>query len=148
MMQSIWQDEARRELSDRIGALTADRPAEWGKFTAPKMVCHLADSIRMAMGDLTVASKRLPIRFTPLKQLIIYFAPFPKGTPTAPELLARAPGDWARDVADLQALLARAGSARTTDRWPEHPAFGQLSTRAWGVLIYRHMDHHLRQFSV
>jgi hypothetical protein len=43
-------------------------------------------------------------------------------------------------------LLDRAASARTTDTWPEHPAFGKLSTRAWGVLIYRHMDHHLRQF--
>jgi len=34
----------------------------------------------------------------------------------------------------------------TTEEWPEHPAFGALSRRAWGVLIYRHMDHHLRQF--
>ena len=145
-MKSIWDDEARRELNDRVGTLAWDRSAKWGKFTAPKMICHLAESLRMAMGDLTVAPKRLPIRYTPLKQLIIYVAPFPKGSPTAPELLARAPGDWAHDVADVQALLARAGSARTTDSWPEHPAFGKLSTRAWGVLIYRHMDHHLKQF--
>jgi hypothetical protein len=145
-MKSIWQDEARRELNDRVGAVAWDRSAEWGKFTAPKMICHLAESLRMAMGDLTVKPKRLPIRYPPLKQLIIYVAPFPKGAPTAPELLARAPSDWAHDVADVQALLARAGSARTTDTWPEHPAFGKLSTRAWGVLIYRHMDHHLKQF--
>ena len=145
-MKSIWQEEARRELSARVGALAWDRPAAWGKFTAPKMVCHLADSLKMAMGDLPVASKRLPIRYPPLKQLIIYAAPFPKGAPTAPELLAREPREWANDVADVQALLARAGSARTTDTWPEHPAFGKLSKRAWGVLIYRHMDHHLKQF--
>jgi hypothetical protein len=145
-MKSIWQDETRRELNDRVGALAWDRSAQWGKFTAPKMICHLAESLRMAMGDLTVAPKRLPIRYPPLKQLIIYVAPFPKGAPTAPELLARAPSDWAHDVADVQALLARAGSARTTETWPEHPAFGKLSTRAWGVLIYRHMDHHLKQF--
>lgn len=145
-MKSIWQDEARRELNDRVGALAWDRSAEWGKFTAPKMICHLAESLRMAMGDLTVKPKRLPIRYPPLKQLIIYVAPFPKGAPTAPELLARAPSDWTHDVADVQALLARAGSARTTESWPEHPAFGKLSRRAWGVLIYRHMDHHLKQF--
>ena len=145
-MKSIWDDAARRELNDRVGTLAWDRSAKWGKFTAPKMICHLAESLRMAMGDLTVAPKRLPIRYTPLKQLIIYVAPFPKGSPTAPELLARAPGDWAHDVAEVQALLARAGSARTTETWPEHPAFGKLSTRAWGVLIYRHMDHHLKQF--
>jgi len=145
-VKSIWLDEARRELTDRIGAVTPDRRAEWGTFSAPKMVCHLADSLKMAMGDLKVAPKWLPIRFTPLKQLIIFAAPFPKGTPTAPELLVRQPREWANDVSEVQDLLARAGSARTTDAWPDHPAFGKLSKRAWGVLIYRHMDHHLRQF--
>ena len=163
-MKSIWQEQARQELNDRVGALAWDRPAAWGRFTAPKMVCHLADSLKMAMGDLKVAPKRLPIRYPPLKQLIIYVAPFPKSAPTAPELLVRAPLEWANDVADVQgllarepkqwahdvedvqALLARAGSSRTTDSWPEHPAFGKLSRRAWGVLIYRHMDHHLKQF--
>jgi hypothetical protein len=145
-MRSIWQEDARRELNDRVAALAWDGRAAWGKFTAPKMVCHLADSLRMAMGELKVAPKRLPIRYAPLKQFIIYVAPFPKGVPTAPELLTREPREWTRDVADVQELLARAGQARTTDGWPEHPAFGKLSTRAWGVLIYRHMDHHLKQF--
>ena len=145
-MKLIWEDGTRRELNDRVGELSWDRRAEWGTFTAPKMVCHLADSLKMAMGDLPVAPRHLPIRYPPLKQLIIYVAPFPKGAPTAPELLARAPKDWSSDVQDVQALLARAGSSRTSDAWPEHPAFGKLSTRAWGVLIYRHMDHHLRQF--
>ena len=145
-MKSIWQEESRRELNARVAALAWDRPAAWGKFTAPKMVCHLADSLKMAMGDLKVARKTLPIRYPPLKQLIIYWAPFPKGAPTAPELLAREPREWSRDIGDVQELLDRAASARTTDTWPEHPAFGKLSTRAWGVLIYRHMDHHLKQF--
>ena len=145
-MKSIWQEPARREISDRVGALAWDRAAGWGKFTAPKMVCHLADSLKMAMGDLKVARKNLPIRYPPLKQLVIYWAPFPKGAPTAPELLAREPGEWSSDIGAVQELLERAASARTTDSWPEHPAFGKLSKRAWGVLIYRHMDHHLKQF--
>ena len=145
-MKSIWQDEDRRAINERVGKLAWDRRAEWGKFTAPKMICHLAESLKMAMGDLKVAPRRVPIRYPPLKQFIVYLAPFPKGVPTAPELLARTPSEWTNDVADVQALLARAGSSRTTDTWPEHPAFGKLSRRAWGVLIYRHMDHHLKQF--
>ena len=50
-----------------------------------------------------------------MKQLIIYVAPFPKGAPTAPELLAREPREWASDVADVQALLDRAARRGTTD---------------------------------
>jgi hypothetical protein len=145
-MKSIWQGESQRELTNRVNGLAWDRGAEWGTFTAPKMVCHLADSLRMAMGDLKVAPKRLPIRYPPLKQFIIYVAPFPKSAPTAPELLLREPREWTTDVAEVQSLLVRAAATSTTDAWPEHPAFGRLSKRAWGVLIYRHMDHHLKQF--
>ena len=145
-MKSIWRDEDRQALHDRVAAVAWDGRAAWGKFTAAKMICHLADSLKMAVGDLPVAPRHLPIRYPPLKQLIIYAAPFPKSAPTAPELLAREPREWSNDIADVQALLARAASARTTDSWPEHPAFGKLSKRAWGVLIFRHMDHHLKQF--
>ena len=113
-MKSIWQDGSRNELSERLRALAWNNPAQWGKFTAPKMVCHLADSLRMAMGDLPVEPKRLPIRYPPLKQLIIYVAPFPKGAPTAPELLTRAPREWTSDIADVQALLNRAARTATT----------------------------------
>jgi hypothetical protein len=147
-MTSIWEAEAPRAMRERIARLAPGRAGAWGKMTAPQMVCHLAESLRMALGDLPVASKKLPIRFAPLKQLIVYWAPFPKNAPTAPELVTRAPGEWSEDLADLQRLLDLV-SIRGADpiaTWPAHPAFGRLSHRAWGVLIYRHIDHHLRQF--
>jgi hypothetical protein len=38
---------------------------------------------------------------------------------------------------------------RASDRdWPVHPIFGTLSPLAWGVLVYRHVDHHFTQFGV
>jgi hypothetical protein len=149
-MMTMWDAPAAQEIHDRISRLTPERRGAWGRMTAPAMVCHLAESARMALGELQVVPVNLPIRFPPLKQLIIYLAPFPKGAPTAPELIARPPADWSKDVADLQRVLERV-RARGADQnavWPTHPAFGRLSRRAWGVLIYRHTDHHLRQFGV
>ena len=145
-MTSMWQDEARAELQERVSRLSPDRKGQWGRMSAPQMVCHLAESLKMALGDLPVASKKIPIRYPPLKQFIVYLAPFPKNVPTAPELLARSPREWSADVADLQSLLNRFAARAADSAWPEHPAFGKLSGRAWGVLVYRHMDHHLRQF--
>jgi hypothetical protein len=147
-MKTMWAAGAQREIHDRISTLPSDRRPVWGSFTAPKMVCHLADSLRMALGDLRVHSKRVPIRYPPLKQLIVYVLPFPKSVPTAPELLAREPKEWSAEVADLQSLVDRVVARGPGGRWAEHPAFGLLSPRAWGVLMYRHMDHHLRQFGV
>ncbi len=101
----------------------------------------------MAVGELVVPSKKLPLRYPPLKQLILYALPFPKHAPTAPQL-QRAPGAWEREVADLNAVLGRFVARDRAAEWPEHPAFGPLSAHAWGVLAYRHCDHHLRQFGL
>ncbi|MEK7381556.1 MAG: DUF1569 domain-containing protein [Gemmatimonadota bacterium] len=27
-----------------------------------------------------------------------------------------------------------------------HPAFGSMTKSSWGILAYKHIDHHLRQF--
>jgi hypothetical protein len=113
------------------------------------MVTHLIESMRMANGDVRLPSRKVPLRFTPLKQLIIYCLPFPKGVPTAPALLARVPAEWSDDVSVLHLLIDQfAMRDRNAKDWPEHPAFGRLSARAWGVLAYRHIDHHFRQFGV
>jgi hypothetical protein len=117
-------------------------------MTPLQMVAHLSDSLRLASGELEVAPKKVPLRFSPLKQVVLYLLPIPKGVPTLPELIARKPGDWSHEVAglreELNGLVERGAEALA----PSHPAFGKLSAKQWGVLIYRHMDHHLRQFGV
>ena len=147
-MRSIWNDADYRELRARVERLQPDASAKWGRMTAPQMVCHCTDALRMISGEVRTAPKQMPIRFTPLKQLIIYWLPFPKGVPTAPELLARQPQEWNGEVdalcRELDAVVKRGASGP----FVPHPAFGTLSPRAWGVLGYRHIDHHLRQFGV
>jgi len=148
-MASIWQDSARQQLLTRLGRLTPDSPARWGKFTCPAMLAHVNDALRMALGELSPPSKHSPIRFFPLKQLIIYYLPFPKGVPTAPVLLARTGTAVFRDeVQVFPQLLDRLGQRAEETEWPVHPAFGRMTRRAWGVLGYRHVDHHFTQFGV
>jgi hypothetical protein len=147
-MKSIWDAAVRNDLQNRLMQLTPDSPARWGRMTAPRMVAHLADSARMALGELAVSPKNLPIRYPPLKQLVIYWMPFPKNAPTAPELVSQTSVDFERERKAAGALLQRLAAPPDGGRRPEHPAFGKLSERAWGVLVYRHYDHHLRQFGV
>jgi hypothetical protein len=147
-MNSLFNPRDHRNLHDRVQRLKADVKPQWGTMTAVQMVAHLSDSLRMASGELEVAPRRVPFRYSPLKELVLYLLPVPKGLPTAPELIARKPGDWTAEVADLRdqlnGLVQRGAEALA----PEHPAFGALSAKQWGVLIYRHVDHHLRQFGV
>jgi hypothetical protein len=145
-MKSMWNEPDARDIRQRVATLRADAPARWGKFNAPQMVCHLTDAARMAMGELQVPSKKLPIRYFPLKQLILYALPFPKGAPTAPALIGRMATTWSSERVELELALDRFVAQRTRQQWPEHPAFGPLSRAAWGVLVYKHTNHHLRQF--
>ena len=147
-MKSLWQESARAEVLERIGRLSPERRPSWGRMSAPRMVAHLNDALRMAFGEVPTRSKRLPLRHPPLKQLIIYWMPFPKSAPTAPELLAREPAEWRAELDACRALVGRFGSEPADREWPEHPAFGRLTARQWGILAYRHTDHHLRQFQV
>lgn len=146
-MNSIWDKTARENLERRISTLNADALPKWGKFTAPQMVTHLNESLRMGLGELPVQPRKTPFKRFPLKQVIIYLMPFPKGAPTAPELLAGEAREWHGEVSRFKELLSRFATASHI-RMPEHPAFGKLSRNAWGRLGYRHIDHHLKQFGV
>jgi len=113
------------------------------------MVVHLTDALRMASGELPTAPKNMPLlRYPPVKQLILYCLPFPKGAPTAPELLARKPGEWTAEIGQLRDQLDQFVRRGPSAAMKVHPLFGRLSGRAWGTLVYRHMDHHLKQFGV
>jgi hypothetical protein len=147
-MKSIFNPRDHLALHERVQALRTDTIPLWGKMSAAQMVAHLSDSIRMASGELEVAPKKVPFRYSPLKEFVLYVLPMPRGLPTAPELIARKAGDWTTEVADLRAQLNGVVERGAEALAPRHPAFGKLSAKQWGVLIYRHMDHHLRQFGV
>jgi len=148
-MRSLFDSATRQEVTSRVARLRSDTRPLWGRFTGPQMLAHINDALRMAMGDLPTKPKRGALRYPPLKQIVVYWLPWPKGAPTAPELLARIDqAQWSTEVAVFPQQLERFGARARERVWPEHPAFGRLSPRAWGVLQYRHLDHHLRQFGV
>lgn len=148
-MKSLWQQDSRQELLERVRRLTPEHQAQWGSLTLPAMLSHMVDSFRMALGELEVRPKHKKLfENPPLKQLIIYVLPFPRGAPTARELFARPPGDWKRELASFESYMQRFVASADRDNWAPHPLFGKMSRRAWGVLGYKHTDHHLRQFGV
>jgi hypothetical protein len=144
-MPTLWDAATREGLCVRIRTLTADRPGRWGTMDAPKMVSHLIESARMALGELPLRVRPTPVQYFPVKHLVLY-APFPRGAPTAPKLLARTPERWPDDLARLEALLAQLAARDPSAPQPLHPLFGRMSHREWGYLVWKHTDHHLRQF--
>ena len=112
------------------------------------MVSHLIESSRMALGDLPLRVRATPVRYFPLRHLVLYALPFPRGAPTARKLIARVPEGWSDDLARLDALLERLAARDPAAPQPTHPLFGRMSHGDWGHLVWKHTDHHLRQFGV
>ena len=148
MAKTIFDAAAREALIHRLHLLTPTAKARWGKFTPSSMVSHLIQSCRMGLGDLQVADYPGPLQYFPLNWLVIHMLPWPKGAPTAPELLERTTTEWEGDIMSLVELIRRASQKAPGDQWPPHPAFGKLSGKDWGVLIHRHVDHHFQQFGI
>ena len=151
-MGSLLNDEDRMTICQRIGSVTSASVPRWGQMDVKAMLTHLKRSALMALGELPVAckSKRVFQAF-PIKHLILHVVPFPKGAPTAPELLVHellvldaVSFDALRS--ELVSLMERIGAGPREGGGPAHPLFGRLSFREWGVATYKHTDHHLRQF--
>ena len=148
MPRSLSSESDRQKLLVRLDRLSPDATPLWGKMTASQMLAHLADWMLMARGELKTAPIKRVLRHPPIKQLAIYWLPFPKNVPTAPELIGREPSAWNVERAAVRRHLQSFEKLDPGMTWPEHPVFGTMTTKAWCVFAYRHMDHHLRQFGV
>lgn len=146
-MGSILNENDRAAICTRIRSLSASANARWGRMSVTGMLEHLRLSAQMAVGELKVESKtKRAFQVFPLKHLILYVLPFPKGAPTATELLPDAAESFEEERAAVLALLDRIGAGPREGAGPAHPLFGTLSWREWGAATYKHVDHHLKQF--
>ena len=148
-MRSILNEVDRNEISGRLRSLSTSSTARWGSMSVTDMLQHLRLSARMTLGELPVdsANKRAFQKF-PLKHLLLYVLPFPKGAPTARELKPVVVASLEEERAALLELLERIGTGPREGAGPTHPLFGPMTWREWGAVTYKHANHHLKQFGV
>lgn len=147
-MKTFFDDRLRGDLLSRMQNITPESRPRWGKMNAEQMLAHITEAMRMAVGEIKPRPKNLFMRHAPFRQLIVYWLPWPKGAPTAPELLPSDCGSCERSKSEITRLAGEIGARANDTEWPDHPAFGKLGQRGWGALTWRHFDHHLRQFGV
>lgn len=149
---SLFDPNKRSELESRLARLTADARPQWGRMNAAEMCCHMADSIRMALGEKPCDDVSSFASRTFLRPLAVHLLPVPKNLPTLPELnkekLGTPATEFESDRATLLELLDRMCTLGDDHAWGPHGKFGPMTRKEWGKLTYKHFDHHLRQFGV
>jgi hypothetical protein len=137
------------ELTSRIKLLPGTPARKWGKMTVAQMLVHCTTQLRIALGELPAQSQGLWIMRTSLgKKIGLGNMPWPKGSATPQEMnVDRNTFTPAEFDTEKSRLLKYLESARSAESLKPHPFFGPLSKQEWARLIYKHVDHHLKQFS-
>ena len=148
-MKNLYDPSLVVEVTERLERLRPESPRLWGKMTAPQAVAHCSAGFEWALGDT-----RPPRMF--VGRIIGSFVkrmalrnddPFRRNSPTAPGLVVADQRELATERTRLRGLIERfssAGPAGCTTN--PHSFFGRLTPEEWAVLMYKHVDHHLRQF--
>lgn len=134
----------------RIADLKRDDLPIWGKMNVGEMLCHCADQVKLATGEIHAENKSKFLTRTLLKKLILMGMKAPKGKVKTlaeldPHRLGSKPVNFDADrdylLRKLEDFIAIADHAVQP-----HAVFGKLTKKQWGRLIYVHLDHHLNQF--
>ena len=148
-MKNLFTAADTAEIQQRLATLTSNRPALWGRMNAGQAMAHCAIALEAATGDREI--KRVFIGRV-LGRLVKPLAlgddkPMKRNSPTAKEFIMSGEHDFDVERARLSGLIDRfstGGAAGCTTR--PHAFFGPMTPDEWAVLMYKHLDHHLRQF--
>jgi hypothetical protein len=150
-MKNLFDPTAVIEITGRIEHLRPDSERQWGKMSVAQMLAHCSAAIGMAEGKVTPPRILLGRLLGPLakKSLIVNGEQMRRNAMTEKSALVTDERDFTVERQRLRESIDRfaSGGPRICTKHP-HFFFGPLTPVEWAVLMYQHLDHHLRQFGV
>jgi hypothetical protein len=144
----IFIPEETEKLVQRIQALTPDSNAQWGKMTVAQMLAHCSIPYELNHKNppkIGFWMKWMMKNF--FKSSMVNDRPYSKNIQTARVFKMVDDKQFQREKERLIALV-RAAHAMGEGYYNglPHYAIGPLSSDDWNNLLFKHLDHHLRQF--
>ena len=149
-MRHLFEAESVDEMRHRLQRLRPDSRREWGTMTVTQMLAHCSAGLEMALGQIRPPRLLVGRIMGPFVKPLALMenAEMRRNVPTAKELVVEADDlDFAKErnrLNELMGSFAAAGSGGCTTH--PHFFFGKLKPEEWAILMYKHLDHHLRQF--
>lgn len=149
-MRHLFEADTVDEVHQRLQQLRPDSRRQWGKMTVTQMMAHCSASLEMAMGHVRPPRMLVGRVMGPLVKPLALMenAEMRRNVPTAKELMVAVDEkDFAKErnrLKETVSSFAAAGSGGCTSH--PHFFFGRLKPKEWAMLMYKHVDHHLRQF--
>jgi len=150
-MKNLFESAAVNEITDRMAHLRPDSERQWGKMNVAQMLAHCSLAIGMAEGKVSPPRIMLGRLLGPSakKSLIVNGEPMRRNAMTEKSALVTDERDFMVERQRMRESIDRfaSGGPGICTKHP-HFFFGPLTPVEWAVLMYQHLDHHLRQFGV
>jgi len=148
-MKNIFNVHDNQELINRINQLEPNSKSVWGIMTVDQMLKHCNDAVLVAFNekDLNV-SFIFKILGKLLKKNVLNSVEFKKNSPTAKEFKYQTNFDFETTKNELIKSITRLQAGHQAITCMIHPFWGKMNAEDWNNLLWKHLDHHLRQFRV
>jgi hypothetical protein len=149
-MRNLFEPATKTSIQDRLAALSPGATRQWGKMDAAQMMAHCSVAMEAATGDKPLKQALIGKIFAPfVKKAFLGEKAFGKNSPTDPTFIVADARDFAKEKEHLTSLIARFCQSGPSEAGKyTHSFLGEISGNDWGVVMYKHLDHHLRQFGV
>ena len=147
-MTTIFDQATRDDLITRINNLNENSTAQWGKMNVNQMLkhCIMVDEMYLDRRAYDRAFIGRIFGKVALKSLTKDEQPMRKNSPTGDGFkIKEIDGDISSEKTKWASLVEQYAHFSHNDF--EHWFFGKMTREQVGILAYKHIDHHLRQFN-
>lgn len=148
-MKTILDKPTRDAIIARIKMLKETDTPQWGTMNIYQMLKHCTLCEEMYLGDTIYPRKFIGRLFgkMALNNLTKDDAPMGKNAPTSSSFkVKQTTGDITAEREQWAGLIERYATFENPGF--VHWFFGKMTRQQIGQLVYKHADHHLRQFGV
>lgn len=149
-MQNLFETHVYNEVLERMNQLTHHSERRWGKMEVAQMLAHCKAAFTVPLSEKPMKRSFVGILVGwAVKSQLYNDKPWRHNLPTAPNFVIKDKRSF--DI-EKQALCGLVHDFH--NKGPEkvglypHPMFGSFTKEQWGQSMYKHLDHHLRQFGV
>jgi hypothetical protein len=147
MKPSLLTETDLNYILARIDKLNPDSKRQWGKMNVNQMMRHVNDFLNFTTG-LKKAKDRSNFLMSSFGKWFALSFPFIKNLPTAPEANEVRnnifPEDFEMERNNLKKFIR--DFSTHSGEFENHVIFGKMTREEYGILFYKHLDHHLSQF--
>jgi len=148
-LPNIFTPEVTNNLLQRIETLTPSSQAKWGKMNVSQMLAHCNVTYEMMYENIHPKPNAV-LKFILkllVKKKVVDETTYPKESRTAPAFVITTEKDFQKEKERLIQYMKKTqelGENYFDGR--ESHSFGSLTKDEWNNMLYKHLDHHFRQF--